>query len=166
MDTDGSADAAPAKVRPTLYASAFPAGTPGRQPASARKFAPDLPFSHESVIYAAADQQLASDGRLPLQDLTNVQCGSHENQRLVRQTLSLQAPGGGFQTAKDKHAADLRAKGLAYPRREACGGVGGGNTGRLPLSGPAHLATRAVLGRGRGVAGAPAAVCSTDILVC
>jgi hypothetical protein len=71
----------------------------------------------------------------------------------------LQAPGGGFQTAKDKHAADLRAKGLPYPRREACGGVGGGNLGRLPLSGPAHLATRAVLGRGRGIAGARAVVC-------
>lgn len=68
-------------------------------------------------------------------------------------------PGGGFQTAKDKHTADLRAKGLPYPRREASGGgIGGGNPGRPLLSGPAHLATRAVLGRGRGVAGALAVV--------
>ena len=90
----------------------------------------------------------------------HVGCTKTEDTSRQNSSCRLQAPGGGFQTAKDKHAADLRAKGLPYPRRDPCGGVnggaGGGHPGRPPLSGPAHLATRAVLGRGRGVAGAPA----------
>lgn len=71
-------------------------------------------------------------------------------------------PGGGFQTARARLSAELRAKGQSYvPQRPPPGaelpvqaGPANGGSGLQGPSGAARLATRAVLaGRGGGAGG-------------